>query len=95
MSHIHHDAESECYRQLRRRALELAEVLNVSRWELGERLDMSDAAVSEFLHGTAPISAYQLRRLADALVCDAAWLLTGHPAAKLDETVGRPAGEGA
>ncbi len=81
------ESELECYQQVRRRALELAEVLDVSPWELGERLDMSDVAVGEFLHGTTPISAYQLRRLAEALVCDAAWLLTGKPAATVDRTI--------
>ena len=87
MSLNHHDAEGECYRQVRRRALELAAVLDVSAWELGERLGLSEPAVADFLHGSGSISAYQLRRLAEALVCDASWLLTGQPAATLDRTV--------
>jgi hypothetical protein len=87
VSQNHHEAESECYRQVRRRAVELAGVLEVSPWELGERLGMSEPAVADFLHGSGPISAYQLRRLAEALVCDAAWLLTGQPAATLDASV--------
>ena len=87
MPQNHREAESEFYRQVRRRAVEMAGVLHVSTWELGERLGLSEPAVAEFLHGSGPISAYQLRRLADALVCDAAWLLTGQPAASLDASV--------
>ena len=82
-----HADESEYYRQVRRRAVELANVLEISPWELSDRLGMSEPAVTEILHGTGPISAYELRRLAEALVCDAAWLLNGQPAASLDTTV--------